>query len=182
MSNPFPKQDGRTVQVEVPVVFVVSVRAGSQEETQQRARAAIDRHLGFAPQVQPAGLSDVDGTNIERCEHQPAPGPVQVLIHLGQDGEAPTVHCSVACDVATVRSDCDLEDYDESDIFSIPIFYSGSGPDTQLCVGHIDHAVDRTVGQQQAEQLHIKLVFQAIARHQEGDSAAEAPSAPVSSL
>lgn len=183
MSNPSSKQGGRLVLVEVPVVLGVAVWAGSQEEAEQLARAQLDRHFGNARLAQRVGLSDVDDINITRCQHQPAPESVQVLIHLGQDGEGPTVHCSAACDVAIIRSGRDLADYEESDIFSVPIFNSGRGPGpiTQLCVGHIDRAIDSTVVHP-AEKLYTKLVFKAIDQHHESDGNAQTPCAMGSSL
>lgn len=174
MSIPSAKQSGRLVLVEVPVVLGVAVWASSQEEAEQLARAQLDRHFGNAPLTQHVGLSDINDINITRCQHQPALEPVQVLIHLGQDGEGPTVYCSAACDVATIRSDGDLENYEESDTFCIPDFNSKSGLTTRPCVGHIDRAVNSTVKQQQAEKLHTQMVFQVIERHQEINAATNA--------
>lgn len=177
MIDPSAKKEVRLFLVEVPVVLGVSVWAGSQEEAEQLARAQLDCHFGNTQQAQHRGLSNVDEINIARCELAAASEPVRVLIHLGQDGEGPTVHCSAACDVAIVRSGDDLLDYEESDIFSIPDFNFGAEPIMQSCVGHIDRSVGNP-----ADELYTKLVFQAINQHHERDGTAQTPSAPGSSL
>ena len=94
--------------------------------------------------------------------------PVKIVIHLGEDGEGPSVTADGPVELVVLRSGADLQDYQPEDIFKVPALDSATSHKHQVTFLRTVKVVgtpNEPYAPSAVDQQYVGQVFDCVQRH-----------------
>lgn len=94
--------------------------------------------------------------------------PIKIVIHLGEDGEGPSVTADGPVELVVLRSGSDLQDYQPEDIFEVPVLNSATSGESQVTFQRtmkVVGAPNEPYAPSAVDQQYVGQVFECVQKH-----------------